>query len=374
MMPKLFIITGEASGDQHAAQLVPDLQKRYPNLKIYALAGPAIKAHGATCFADIKALNCMGLIEVLSKIPSILITWLTCLYQLKTHRPTLTLLVDSPAFNLPLLKWSKRYSQATLYYIAPKLWAHGQKRYLYLKKYVDQLAVIFPFEQDYFKQRAIPTHYVGNPTYATPLPYPDQHSARHSLHIPHPIVIGLLPGSRPSEIKRLLPILIKLAKKCQANNLKLSFLLPIAPTLNAQAIHTQLKDTPITPLLGHAKQVMQAADLVIVASGTACLETAASLTPMIVIYKVHPLTAWIARKKLHTPWVSLPNILAQKNIVPEVLQDALTPDSLYQTMLTYYPNTPAWSKQKQSLITLKAQFNTQSTSLHSLIYRYIDKY
>ncbi len=369
-MTKLLIITGELSGDCHAARLVDELHQSHPDLEIHALAGPALRQRRVHAFAHISSLNCMGVFDVLLALPRILKVWFYTLYYLYQLRPQCCLLVDSPAFNLPLLQWAKRFSQHVIYYIAPKTWAHGASRNTVLAKHVSLLAVIFPFEKHYFT--SIPTCYVGNPLYQQALPHPNQKTAQKALSLPPKKIIALLPGSRPGEVKRLLPILIKTIDDPSIDTHHTHFILPVAPSIDLTEIKAQTKPHPIELTTEPAIAVMQAADLVVVASGTACLEAARCLTPMIVIYQVHPFTAWIAKHKLTIPWVSLPNILMQKEIVPELLQTALTPERLRQTMENLSPYQATWQQQKQALQQLYTQFTISHTSLAGAIAPYLE--
>jgi lipid-A-disaccharide synthase len=291
MNPTILILTGELSGDQHIATIIPDLKKHYPDASLHALGGPALQAAEVPCFATIASLNVMGLFHAIKRLPSLLTIYFRTKQMIHLLKPDLTIMVDSPAFNLRLCKFAAQYGKV-LYYITPKVWAHGQKRITIMQAYIHHLAVIFPFEAAYFKAHDIPCTYVGNPVYQAPLPYGSKDLARAALNIPKDAhVVGLLPGSRPQEITAMLPILANTAKAYHRVHPKTIFLLPLAPTLTKSGVAPYLKDTPIRMIDRQSRTIMQASDFLIITSGTATLEAAHVGTPMAIIYKVSRLTA-----------------------------------------------------------------------------------
>ncbi len=286
------IVAGEASGDLHGADLVKTLTQRRPDCGFFGMGGPAMREAGVELLADASELAVVGLFEVLAHYPRIRRALRRLERTLQDRRPDLLILVDYVEFNLQLARCAKRLGIKVLFYISPQVWAWRSRRVKKIGARVDRMAVLFPFEVEIYQRHGIPVTYVGHPlvSHAQPSMGRDEVLQGFGLDALRPIV-GLLPGSRRIEIKRLLPLLIDTAALLQGRIPDAQFLLPLASTLDASDVAPYLpEDRGIAVIQGHTYDVMQVCDALIAAAGTATLEAALIGTPMAIVYKVSPLS------------------------------------------------------------------------------------
>lgn len=368
----LLIIAGEPSGDMHAAKLVQELRSTQPHLEISAMGGDQLAAAGANIIVDCKELAVVGAIEVLKAWRQIRNAFQKIKNHILEQKPKTVILVDYPGFNIRMAKFAKQHNCRVVYYISPQVWAWNQRRVYKLKKWVDVMAVIFPFEVTFFKQFNIDAKFVGHPLAEKPLCSltPDEAKKKLNLSQNYP-VIALIPGSRNSEVHTLLPALLDAAKQLYATNLSLQFILPKANSIDSTWLNEQLATCPVPIKITTEDRYtsMQAADIAIAASGTVTLELALLEKPMIIIYKTNPITFWLGKKVIKLKFLGLPNIIAGKSIVPELLQSEMTAENISQQTQALLTNSELYSGQKKTLAQIHYHLKDEDnkTSLCSLI-------
>ena len=320
----VLIIAGEASGDMHGANLVREMLNRDPALKFYGIGGKKMLQEGVQLLADASTMAVVGLTEVVFKLKDILKIMRTIKKSLDERRPDLVVLIDYPDFNLPVAKAARRHNIKVLYYISPQVWAWRQSRIEQIKKTVTRMAVILPFEVETYRRHGFAADYVGHPlldmiktTYSK-----KESRKKFDLH-EDKITIGILPGSHMSEIKKLLPELLQAATIMKDSIPELQFVVPLADTLEEKNLTGIIAGFPIdvNVISGQTYDVVSCADLALVASGTATLETALLKVPMIIVYKISPLSYFIGKLFVRVKNIGLVNIIAEKTIVPELIQN-----------------------------------------------------
>jgi len=324
---QIMIIAGEASGDMHAAEMILALRQKRPQLEAYGMGSARMREAGIELLVDANEISVMGLWEVLLKYRKLKRTLNYLQDEMIRRRPDLLILVDFVEFNLKLAEVAKQAGIKVLFYVSPQIWAWRPGRIHKIGQKIDMMTVIFPFEVTYYQEAAIPVRYVGHPLV-------DQ--VRQGREKPSPIeittqgpVVGLLPGSRRSEIQRILPVLLDSAIMLQEKHADIQFLLPLAHTLNRedlQPILDQYPDLPLALIEGRSHDVMAASDAIMTASGTATLEIALMDVPMAIVYRMAPLSYWILKPLVTIDFVGLPNIVAGRGIVREFIQGDARPE------------------------------------------------
>lgn len=333
--PLFVIIAGEVSGDALAAGLIHELRRRYPGARFEGVTGPLMRAAGCESLADIEALSLFGVSEVIGQIPRLLRLRQSLFARIRDARPTAFIGVDAPAFNTRLEERVRGRGIPTVHYVCPTVWAWRAGRARHIRRAVDLMLAIFPFEPAFFAQHDVPVTFVGHPL-ADELPlHPDAASARASLGLQGDGPwIGLLPGSRGSEVSRLGPRFLATARWLVARQPGLRFVVPAANArvkrLFEAALAASGEGLDVTVIDGRSREVMRAADVLLVASGTATLEALLAKTPMVVAYELSTANYWIARSLnlIKTEFVSMPNLLAGRALVPELLQQDADPAML----------------------------------------------
>ena len=319
----VMIIAGEASGDMHGAALVREMLKINPALNFYGIGGSKLEKMGVKLFANISTMAVMGLTEIVSKLGSILKILGMMKKSLDEYRPDLVILIDYADFNLRLAKAAKKKGIKVFYYISPKVWAWRKNRINQIKKFVDKMAVILPFEVDTYATKGFTVNYVGHPLLDLVKPHYSKQDSRKKISIAeNKITIALLPGSRLSEITKLLPEMLRAAEILAQQIPDVQFVLPLADTLEEKTIAGTISvfNVKVKIIAHRTYDTISCADLAIVASGTATLETGLLGVPMIIIYKVSPFSALIGRMIINIQHIGLVNIIAGKTIVPELIQ------------------------------------------------------
>jgi lipid-A-disaccharide synthase len=328
---QILISVGEASGDMHATNLVQAVKKIAPNIHFYGMGANLMRSVGVDIIIDANDLSIVGGLEVITKFSKIRKAFRIMQNALEYNKPDLLILVDYPGFNLRLAKMAKTTGIKVLYFISPKVWAWNQGRIEIIKKYVDKMAVIFPFEVDFYKKYQVPVAFVGNPLLEIVKPKLTREAGELAFHLdPNCKTIGLFPGSRKSEIKYLLPIMLETAKLLKNKNPNLQFLLPQASsiTLDDLQLYLQASSIKVQVIPNQNYDVMQVCDAIIAASGTVTLEIAIMTIPEVIIYKKSWLEYQIAKRVIKIPYIGLCNILANKKIVQELLQYDATPENI----------------------------------------------
>lgn len=335
-MKRVMIIAGEASGDLHAAKLVDKVKQRLPETRFFGIGGNAMRRAGVDILVDSAELAVVGLIEVLAHRKVIFGALNRMREILRQDPPDLLILTDYPEFNLRLARTAKECGVKVLYYISPQIWAWRQGRVKKIQQLVDKMAVVFPFEVDFYARHGVPVTYVGHPLANEVSASADRETLLREFGMdPERPVVGLFPGSRRSEIKRLLPIIIHSAERLKQQRPELQFIMPIASTLNPEVIRENMPDhdLDIHYLEHRPYDAMQASDVIVTVSGTVTLEIALMGTPMVVINRVAWLTYQIVSRMLKIDHLALCNIVAQRRIVPERIQNDATPERIAADLL-----------------------------------------
>lgn len=319
----VMIIAGEASGDMHGATLVREMLKCNPALKFYGIGGNKLRREGVELLADAADMAVVGLTEVIFKLGGILKIMTLMKKSMDERRPDLVILIDYPDFNLPLAKAAHKRGIKVFYYISPQVWAWRRGRIKQIKKTVNKMAVILPFEVETYREKGFEANYVGHPLLDMVKTNSSKQDSRKKNGLAEDkITIGILPGSRMSEIKKLMPELVRATQILKREIPDAQFVLPLADTLDETIITEYISgaDVQIKIISGHTYDVITCCDLVLVASGTATLETALLGVPMIVIYKISALSYFIGKLIIDVKNISLVNIIAGKTVVPELIQ------------------------------------------------------
>jgi len=329
-MKSILIVAGESSGDKYGAEVVREFKKRHADAVFFGLGGERLAGQGVELSASLDELNVVGIFEVLGRLPRLRRTFRRLEKEGKTRRPAAAVLIDSPDFNLRLAKRLSRSGIPVLYYISPTVWAWRRGRLKTIRKYVTRMCLIFPFEKRIYDESGIPAVSVGHPLKGQVRARLSQADfrARYSLAPQGPLVT-LLPGSRRSEIKNHLPVLLEAAHRLRAD-LPVQFLLVLAETIDRDYLHRFLpRDEPgIQVLIKDGYEAMAHSDLVLTSCGTATLETALLGTPLIAFYRLSPLTYYPFRRLIRVRSYSIVNILAGKRVVPELIQRRFTAPEL----------------------------------------------
>ena len=334
---RIGIIVGEASGDQLGAGLIAALQSVHPDAIFEGVGGTKMQVLGCTSLYPMETLSVMGLVEPLKRLPELLRMRRGLVEHFIAQPPDVFIGIDAPDFNLGIELRLKKAGIPTVHYVSPSVWAWRQGRIKKIARAVDHMLTLLPFEAEFYQRHNVPVTFVGHPL-ADELPLvPDISAARTRLKLASDgPVIALLPGSRQSEVGLLGQLFLDAARLCLQARPDLTFVLPAANPARRQQIDAMLADAgdlPISVLDGQSHLAMEAADVVLLASGTTALEAMLLKKPMVVSYKAGWLTHAIISRMLKVPYVSLPNLLADRELVPEVLQDAATPEALATLLL-----------------------------------------
>ena len=341
MNKKVMIIAGEASGDLHGARLVSAMLDKRPELSFCGMGGKELAAVGVDLLFEAKKIAVVGLAEVLSHLPDILAARKILRTALRTERPALLILIDFPDFNFILARCAKKLGIPVFYYISPQVWAWRPGRVKTMKKLVDRIGVILPFEEQFFRSRGVAADYVGHPLLDSVRSSCSREEFCKSHDIdPSSLLVGLMPGSRKKEVATLLPILLQTAAKIQQKgNGKMVFLLPVASTLSVAEIRANGLDEfgqglDIRLISENRYDMMAACDAAVVVSGTVTLELALLDTPMVVFYKVSPSTYRMGRLLIskELQYFSLVNLIADAPVVQELFQEEVNPERLSEEL------------------------------------------
>jgi lipid-A-disaccharide synthase len=350
-MPRILIITGEASGDLHGAHLAKAIAARAPNVQLVGIGGPGMRAAGVTMIPGIPQLDVMGLIG-LSAVRFLIRRVLAIRRVLKTERWDLVVLIDNPGLNFHFARVARAAGLRVVYYIAPQLWAWRPRRMKWIQRNVDHVVVILPFEAELYRRAGVRCTFVGHPLLDSVAPHYDRSAlrARYNLDASAPVV-GLLPGSREAELTMLLPVLLETARGLAADDPKTQFVLAQASSIDDNLLHALLRRSPVPVHVAkdQASEVMAVSDVLLVASGTATLQAAVVGTPMVLLYKTTLPTYWIARCLVRVKWIGLVNLVAGRSIVPELIQDEATADRLRQEAHRLLTDVHAYNVMKDGL-------------------------
>jgi len=350
----VMIIAGEASGDLHGSMLVKAMLEKNNTLFFVGVGGKALKEAGVKIFFDASEISVVGITEVFSRMPGILKAMFLVKKHLKNLRPDLLILIDFPDFNLRIASAAKKLGITVLYYISPQVWAWRPGRIKKMKGLIDHMAVILPFEKEYYKNHRIPVTFVGHPLLDTDVPVPN---ISYSGKKDDKFCIGLLPGSRDKEIMRHLPVMLETASILTKRLKNIKFIISLAPSVNRQPAEMLIeKYNPeiyfdvVSDIVG---KVFERCTLVIAASGTVTLEAALSCKPMVIIYKVSPLTYLLGKALISVSHVSLVNLIMGKEIVPELLQTDAVPENISDIACELLNDSDSYNRIQKKLYSIR---------------------
>ncbi len=335
---KVALVAGEASGDILGAGLMQAIREHYPQVEFIGVGGPLMEAQGLQSYFPMERLAIMGLVEVLGRLPELLARRKRLIATLKQQQPDVFVGIDAPDFNLTIELQLREAGIKTVHYVSPSVWAWRQKRVLKIRQGCDLMLTLLPFEAKFYQAHQVPVEFVGHPLADSVPMQTDSLPAREQLGLSADAqVVALLPGSRGGEVAKLGALFVDTARFLLAEKPLLRFIIPAANQARRQQLEAILAEAPNLPieiLDGQSQTALQACDAVLIASGTATLEAMLFKKPMVVAYKLAPLSHWLLKKMVKSPYISLPNLLAAEMLVPEFIQDAATPEALGQAVLT----------------------------------------
>ena len=341
-MIDLGVVAGEASGDLLGAHFIRALKQARPELRAAGIAGPRMVEAGVEAIYSCEKLAVNGYVEVLRHLPELLWIRSRITRRFLHERPRVFVGIDAPDFNFTLEARLKQAGIPTVHFVSPSIWAWRPERIHRIKQAVSHMLVVFPFEEQIYRDAGIPVSYVGHPL-ADVIPLePDTAAARAVLGLASGPVVALLPGSRLSEVTRHARLMLDAAMRIRRHYPDAQFVLPAASEAGARLVRQAMHglELPLQVLAGQSHTALAACDVALVASGTATLETALFKKPMVITYRVPALTAHLMRKQALLPWIGLPNILARGFVVPERVQEAATADNLANDALAWLDDAP----------------------------------
>jgi len=362
---RILIVAGEASGDLHGSHLVRQMRLLDPDLRFYGVGGKRMREAGVALTADIADTAVVGLTEVVKKIPAILRVRRALTRSLDTEKPALVILIDYPDFNLPLAKRAKKRGVPVFYYISPQVWAWRKGRIDQIKNTVDKMAVILPFEEELYRQEGVDVSFVGHPLLDVVKARYSREEALRRFGLKDGVrTIALLPGSRESEVDRLLPEMMKAAAMLDRKIPPLQFVLPVADSLPAQTVEDIVRPfgTKVALVRDDIYDAVATADLAIVTSGTATLETALLEKPMIIVYKVSAISYAVGRMVIRVPFIGLANLLAGKKVVPELIQAEASAERIAAEAIRLLASPERLASTKRELSRIRRNMGTEGAA------------
>ncbi len=344
---RVLIVAGEASGDLYGGQLIREAALLAPGVSFFGVGGASMREAGLRVLSRSEDISVVGLFEVIRHLGVIRRALKTVTDSIRSQRPDLVLLIDFPDFNFRVARAAAKSGVEVLYYISPQVWAWRRGRVKTLARLVNKMIVIFPFEVDIYRKAGVDVEFLGHPIV-------DEVKRRlNNLTIDkkgHP-VIALLPGSRKSEIERHMPAMREAARIIREKVPDAEFTIPLAPTLAREDVENYLvsSSVPITVREGAFHEVVKNADVAVVSSGTATVETALLGTPMVVIYRLNPLTFFLARRLIRVPYIAMVNLVSGRRVVPELIQDEASAEAIAREVLTLLTDEGARRRMKEAL-------------------------
>ena len=362
---KIMIVAGEQSGDLHGSNLVRAMHRIDPDLRFYGIGGRKMREAGVELIADAADMAVVGLTEVVGKLGMILGVMRRMKLALKKLKPALLILIDYPDFNLLLGKAAKKNGVRVFYYISPQIWAWRKGRFHKLRKVVDKMAVILPFEEQVYRQVSMDVSFVGHPLLDVVKTKYARQEALSKFDLQDGITtVGLLPGSRKGEVSKLLPVMLKAARILMQSRPPVQFILPLADALDRDFVEEMIRQesVPVRVVPNEIYDVIGVSDIVVVASGTATLETALLGTPMVIIYKVSPLSYYVGTKVINVTHIGLANLIAGKTIVPELIQDDANPNRIAAEVIGILADESRMQRIKEELNQIREKLGSPGAS------------
>jgi lipid-A-disaccharide synthase len=346
---EILISAGEASSDRYAAMLVEELRRMWPGARFFGCAGPRMRAAGVEPVIEAESLAVVGLVEVIGHLPRIWGQYRKLIAAAQKTRPRLAILTDSPDFHLRVARRLKKLGVPVVYLVAPQVWAWRKGRIPLMRRTIDRLLCIFPFEEAFFRQNGIAAEYIGHPLagQVRPMLEKSEFFRKHRL-APGRQLVTVLPGSRKGEAARHLPALIDAVERIYRQRVT-HFLLPASETTGAAFFRERIGRAPIQVIEGETWEAIAHADLALAASGTVTIEAALAGTPMITFYKVNAVSWLLGRLLLRVPFYSMVNLVAERAIVPELMQNRMTGKELAANALWLLQDDAMRSRMRQDL-------------------------
>lgn len=361
---RIGVVAGEASGDLLGSRVLAALKSRYKHICVEGIGGPLMQAQGLNSLYPMERLSVMGLVEPLQRLPELLRIRRSLIAHFRSSPPDLFLGIDAPDFNLALERKLRHSRIRTAHLVSPSVWAWRRGRIHKIKRSVDLMLCLFPFETAMYREHGVPADFVGHPL-ADEIPQrvePD--AARDALGLNPPgRLLAVLPGSRRGEVQLLAPPFLQAASLLSEADPQLSFVIPAANDtirVDLMQILASYPELPLTLVAGRSRQVMAAADAVLLASGTAALEAALLKRPMVVAYRMGAVNWWLISRLVKIPYAALPNILADRQLVPELLQRAVTPQALVSALEPLLAGEGAAGEQLQAFAAIHRQLQLGS--------------
>jgi len=352
--PHFLIVAGEASGDLHGAKLVQALLDVYPKARFTGMGGERMRGAGVQTLFGIERMGAVGFVEIFSDFGHYFWVYRGLVKEIASLKYTAVILIDSPTLNLRLAKHSRKHSCPVYYFISPQVWAWRKGRIEDIRKSVHKMFVILPFEEKIYQEAGIDAEFLGHPFIDVVHPTRTRGDSLEKFVLDsHKKIVGLLPGSRMNEINSLLDEILLAAEKVKKEMGECQFLLPVADTIDPVLIHQKLGSNPldIKILKGETYNVMNICDALIIASGSATLEAGIMSCPMVIIYKLNPLTYWLALMLINTPYYGLINIVAGESVVPELIQSKANAENIASETLKFLKN-PEYCQEIQNRLLL----------------------
>jgi lipid-A-disaccharide synthase len=340
---QILVSAGEASGDTYGGQLVQALRALVPGATFLGMGGEQMQAAGCELLVHANEVAVVGLVEVLTHLPHIRRQFRRLVAEAALHKPDAAVLIDFPDFNLRLARELHKLDIPVFYFVSPQVWAWRTGRVRQIKRYVRKMIVIFPFEQEFYKKHGVEVTYVGHPLAYVPAPQisREDFARQNQLDAQKPW-IALLPGSRKKEVRLNLPRILAAVRLLDQQGNNFEYVLPVASTLSREWIERALAASPVKiKLAGQAASTLAHARAAVVASGTATVEAALAGTPFVVVYRLAPLTWLLGRRLVALDTFAMPNLIAGKRIVPELIQSRFTPASVARELNAIIPDGPA---------------------------------
>ncbi|MEE4358923.1 MAG: lipid-A-disaccharide synthase [Desulfococcaceae bacterium] len=356
---KIMLIAGEASADHHGAKLLRALRKKNPRCVFFGIGGPLLREAGMETPVDASELSHVGITEALGGIVSILRAMSRARDMLQKRRPDLLILIDLPDFNLPVAAFAKKLGIKVLYYISPQIWAWRRGRVKMIGERVDHMAVILPFEEIFYRRHHIPVTFAGHPLMDKEIPVRKKDFTRTP-------VVALLPGSRKGEIRRLLPPMLEAAEKLRQRIHGIRFVLSHSPSVDRAFLEDFSAASPCRAEVeiesGGLEKVFEKCSFAIAVSGTVTLETALAGIPMVIIYKVSPVSYRLGKLLIKVPCISLVNLISGRMLVPELIQQDSSPDNIANTVSAMLKDIPGLIRLRKDLLFLRRRMGGPGAS------------
>ena len=368
-MPTIFLSAGEASGEQYAVQLMAALRRELPQARFFGLGGARMQAAGLRRVVRAEDVSVMGITEIVRHIPRIYREYRKLRRSLAAEKPDVAVLIDFPDVNLGLARRSKQLGIPTIFFVSPQVWAWKKHRLPQIRRDVDRMLVIFPFEEPWYRERGVAASFVGHPLAELPLPSISREAfAREHALDPAKHWIGLLPGSRPREIALNLPAMLEAAALLHSEN-GFEFLLPLAPTLNAPqaaAVRKTVGRRKGFTFVHDARAALHHARASVVASGTATVEAALIGNPFVVVYRLSGPSYAVAKRFVKVPHVAMANLIAGERVVPELIQDAFTPEAVVAALRPLIESTPQRAAMQLALGRIRLSLQQDASAIDTV--------